>query len=300
MKQRSPSRDIWESMPDSLQLTTTVSHLQLDEKDMMSPPEDRPTTGAVAYNQEKAAAAMELGEEEGRATTGIASTLKPQVPARPIKQKPAGVSSSSAASSPTDKTAPPVPAKSKPQVPARPAKSSSKDSETAPLTKVTSASSSKSVESEQGGQATPVIKAKPPVPSRPVGSKIAALQGGFMSDLNKRLQLGPQAPKKEEPAAEEAEDEKEKAPLSDARKGRARGPVRRAPAKSPAPATELAAATAATTPLGFSKLTTLWHIDPNDGVLGINFSGSRASIIPESKDTGVLESKCPESSALTL
>ena len=290
MKQRFPSRDIWESTPDSLQLTTTVSNPQLDEKDMMSLPEDRPTTGAVAYHQEKAAAGIDLGEEEGRATTGIASTLKPQIPARPTKQKPVGVQSTSAASSPTDKTAPPVPAKSKPQVPARPAKSMSKDSETAPLTKVTSASSSKSVESEQGSQAAPVVKARPPVPSRPVGSKIAALQGGFLSDLNKRLQLGPQAPKKEEPAAEEVEEEKEKAPLSDARKGRARGPVRRAPAKSPSPATELAAATTATTSLSFSKSTTLWHIDPDDGVLGMDFSGNKASVVSESK---VSESSAP-------
>jgi hypothetical protein len=308
LKQRFPSRDIWESSPDSLQLTTTVSHPQLDEKDMMSPPEDRPTTGAVAYHQEKAAAGMELGEEEGRATTGIASTLKPQVPARPIKQKPAGVPSSSATSSPTDKTAPPVPVKSKPQVPARPAKPMSKDSETAPLTKVTSASSSKSVESDQGSQAAPAIKAKPPVPSRPVGSKIAALQGGFMSDLNKRLQLGPQAPKKEEPAAEAVEEEKEKAPLSDARKGRARGPVRRAPAKSPAPDPELASATAAATALGFSKPITLWHINPDDSMLGTNSSGikvsetseSKAPTVLESKDTVTPETKAPDSSVPIL
>jgi len=292
LKQRFPSRDIWESTPDSLQLTTTVSHPQLDERDMMSPPEDRPTIGAVAYHQEKVAAGTDLGEEEGRATTGVVSTLKPQIPARPTKQKPVGVLSTSAASSPTDKTAPPVPAKSKPQVPARPAKSMSKEPETAPLTKVTSSSSSKSVESEQGSQAAPIVKAKPPVPSRPVGSKIAALQGGFMSDLNKRLQLGPQAPKKEEPAAEVVEEEKEKAPLSDARKGRARGPVRRAPAKSPAPATELATATTATTTLDFSKPTMLWYIDPDDGILGMNFSGNKASVVPESE--------APESSVPTL
>jgi hypothetical protein len=285
MKQRFPSRDIWETTPDSLHLTTTVSHPQLDEKDIISPPEDRPTTGAVAYHQEKAAAGIELGEEEGRATTGIASTLRPQVPARPTKQKPVGISSTSAASSPTDKTAaPPVPAKSKPQVPARPPKSMSKESETALLTKVTSASSSKSVESDQGAQAAPAVKAKPPVPSRPVGSKIAALQGGFMSDLNKRLQLGPQAPKKEEPVVEEAEEQKEKTPLSDARKGRARGPVRRAPAKSPAPATELATATAATTTtLAFSKPATMWHIDPDDGILGMGLFEDKATALPESK-----------------
>jgi Altered inheritance of mitochondria protein 21 len=269
-KQRFPSRDIWESSPDSLQLTTTVSQPQADEKEMTNLPEDRPTTGAVAYHQEKAAAGLELGHEEGRATTGMAATLKPQVPARPTKQKPAAVSSTSATSSPTDKTAPPIPAKSKPQVPARPAKSTSKDVDTAPLTKVISASSSKSVESDQGSQSTMPPKAKPPVPTRPMGSKIAALQGGFMSDLNKRLQLGPQASKKEEPAAEEVIEEKEKAPLADARKGRARGPARRAPAKSPAPATELASVPATTSTLGFSKPATLWHIHPDHGSLSVN------------------------------
>jgi hypothetical protein len=312
MKQRFPSRDIWESTPDSLQLTTTVSHPQLEEKDIMSPPEDRPTTGAVAYHQEKAAAGIDLGEEEGRATTGIASTLKPQVPARPTKQKTAGVSSTSATSSPTDKTAPPVPVKSKPQVPARPAKSISKDSETAPLSKVTSASSSKSVESDQGSQAASITKAKPPVPSRPVGSKIAALHDGFLSDLNKRLQLGPQAPKKEEPVSEAVEEETEKAPLSDARKGRARGPVRKAPAMTPAPGPELstttASAMAAATTLGFSKPTTLWHIDPKDDMLSTNLGGSKVSDIsesktatlPELKNTPVSETKAPELSAPIL
>lgn len=293
MKQRFPSRDIWETTPDSLNLTTTVSQPQLDEMDVISPPEDRPTTSAVAYHQGKAAAAIDLGEEEGRATTGIAATLKPQVPARPTRQKPVGVASTSAASSPTDKSAPPpVPAKSKPQVPARPAKSMAKDSETAPLTKVTSASSSKSVESYLGSQAAPVVKAKPPVPSKAVGSKIAALQSSFMSDLEKRLQLGPQAPKKEESATEEVEEEKEKAPLSDARKGRARGPARRAPAKSPAPTT----ATTATTTLDFSKTATMWHIDPNDGFVGMSFVNDNTPVLSESKAS---ESSMPIMATIT-
>ena len=80
----------------------------------------------------------------------------------------------------------------------------------------------------------PVTKVKPAVPARPGGSKIAALQAGFMSDLNNRLKLGPQGPQK---AAEAAEEEKveEKAPLADARKARARGPARRKPAASPGP-----------------------------------------------------------------
>jgi hypothetical protein len=59
-----------------------------------------------------------------------------------------------------------------------------------------SVSSAKSVGSSAGAATT--AKPKTPSPSRPVGSKIAAIQGGFMLDLNKRLQLGSQAPTKKE------------------------------------------------------------------------------------------------------
>jgi len=151
--------------------------------------------------------------------------------------------------------------KSKPVVPARPSKPITRESsENVPLSTVPSNSSARSVSSDQSAAAA--AKPKPPVPSRTLGSKIAALQGGFMSDLNKRLQLGPQAPKKEEPAPEAEEEVKEKAPLSDARKGRARGPARRAPAKSPAPANDPVTATSST--LSFSAPSTLWVIDPEE------------------------------------
>jgi hypothetical protein len=274
LKQRFPSRDIWEDTPDSLQLQTTVNAPQAEE--ILSPPDERPTTGAVAYHQEKAAAGLPMGSEEGRATTGIAATMKPQIPARPVKSKlpespekappvipdrppqrqqqvpPIGAVLS---------TSPPVPTKTKPQVPARPSKPITRESsESVPLTTVLSNSSAKSIDSDSSAAAA--AKPKPPVPSRPVGSKIAALQGGFMSDLNKRLQLGPQPPKKDEPAPEEPVEEKEKAPLVDARKGRARGPARRAPAKSPTPATETAAEKLAV--LGFSIPSTVWQMDPDE------------------------------------
>jgi hypothetical protein len=67
-------------------------------------------------------------------------------------------------------------------------------------------------------------KPKPTIPPRTagVGGKIAALKAGFMSDLDQRLKLGPQAPKKGEKSAEE--EVKEKEVLSDIRKSRARGP----------------------------------------------------------------------------
>ncbi|CAG8961251.1 hypothetical protein HYFRA_00013307 [Hymenoscyphus fraxineus] len=275
LKQRFPSRDIWEDTPDSLQLQTTVNGPQT-ESEAPSVPEERPTTGAVVYHQEKAAAGLELGSEEGRATTGVAALMKPSIPARPKTKL--------SESSPVDKqppsiperprkfsdSSPPVPTKTKPVIPARPSKSSTRESsEHAPLTKVTSNSSTKSIGSDQGA----VAKSKPPVPSRPVGGKIAALQGGFMSDLNKRLQLGPQAPKKEEVVPEETVVEKEKVPLADARKGRARGPARRAPAKSSAPAAAITSASASaqqTAPvLGFSIPSTLWEIDPEENTLQV-------------------------------
>jgi hypothetical protein len=53
------------------------------------------------------------------------------------------------------------------------------------------------------------------------------MKAGFLTDLNSRLQLGPQQAK---PQEKEPEPPAEKKPLNDARKGRARGPARRKPA----------------------------------------------------------------------
>lgn len=174
----------------------------------------------------------------------------PQIPSRPQKKD----SESSATSerpvvpdrprprqTPSDdKSRPVVSDKPKPQIPARPTKTlqsgvDSREQDAAP-------------------------KQKPAVPARPVGGKIAALQAGFMSDLNKRLQLGPPAPKKEEPPAADVIEEKEQAPLSDARKGRARGPQRRAPAKA---ATHVAEVKSSTPTLSFSPLRVCWSIGDN-------------------------------------
>ncbi|KAL9079634.1 MAG: hypothetical protein Q9157_001465 [Trypethelium eluteriae] len=99
-----------------------------------------------------------------------------------------------------------------------------------------------------------------------------------MSDLQNKLSLGPQQVKKAEDeesatVANEAE-EKEKAPLADARKGRARGPQRRKPAVSPAAAA--ATTTTTTTSEAESKAgselvaaTTVWSIDDEEGVLDV-------------------------------
>lgn len=179
----------------------------------------------------------------------------PNVPARPAQRlhqvPPANITSdlpkTSTESVPTDprqvppsesRKAPVVPDRPKPQIPARPPRSGLRDaSETTPLSKTTSASSTGSGGAKEESQVVtsssspPPPNPKPVLPSRPVGSKIASLKAGFLSDLDKRLQMGPRAPKAPEKApAAEPEPEGEKAPLTDARKGRARGPPRRKPA----------------------------------------------------------------------
>lgn len=305
LKQRFPSRDIWEDTPDSLQLQTTVSGPQSDA-DVFSTPEERPTTGAVVYHQEKSAAGFALGEDEGRATTGIAAVMRPEIPARPTRQNTAGPSEDGGkVSQPTvpERPAPKrniippafapkpnVPEKSKPSIPARPSRfvrEASMDTST----RVSSFGSSKSQGNESEETASlAASKPKPPVPSRTTGSKIAALQGGFLSDLNKRLQLGPMAPKREEskPSEEEEEVIQEKAPLADARKGRARGPARRAPAKSAASApvvivTPLPEAVAEKlSSLGFALPSVQWSINTQDG----NFT-----IIPQLKKAPEIETE---------
>ncbi|KAF7951542.1 hypothetical protein EAE96_006848 [Botrytis aclada] len=297
LQQRFPSRDVWEDTPDSLQLQTTVSTPQTPEVDpIMSPLDERPTTGAVVFHQEKAAAGFGLAQDEGRATTGIAMT-KPSIPARPVRSNSPDkaqpqIPDRPAQKSKQDEAAPPLPLKSKPQIPARPAKPSTRESsENIPLTTVLSNSSAKSIGSDNGAPAA--VKAKPPVPSRPVGGKIAALQGGFLADLNSRLKLGPQAPKKEEPKPEEKVEEKEKVPLSDARKGRARGPARRAPAKSPAPVSATSQESSAVI-LASSVPSTLWYID-SDEVLHVE-----SKTDPKPEETTTSATKATESSTPTL
>ncbi len=182
----------------------------------------------------------------------------PSIPARPPKRLhqvppaeiPPAPSKGSAESSPVEvqqaispesRKAPVLPERPKPQVPARPAKPVYRESsENVPLSKVTSTSSTGSGglgdDTRSITSPPPAPKPKPVVPTRPAGSKIAALKAGFMSDLDKRLQLGPQAPPKpQEKAMTEDAPAEEKAPLADARKGRARGPVRRKPAAASIP-----------------------------------------------------------------
>ncbi|KAF2813928.1 uncharacterized protein BDZ99DRAFT_410128 [Mytilinidion resinicola] len=181
-----------------------------------------------------------------------ATVEKPQIPARPVISAPLAQAKDV---SPVDKKAPIIPERPKPQVPARPAKPLSKSSAEKVLT----------VGDSEG--AAPAPKAKPAVPARPAGGKIAALKAGFMSDLNSRLQLGPQVPKVAEPAKEEEVEEKERAPLADARKGRAKGPQRRKPAASPSgAAADAGTAAKPAQTFSFVEATTVWETTEDGNV----------------------------------
>ncbi|KAJ4346103.1 hypothetical protein N0V95_005719 [Ascochyta clinopodiicola] len=179
---------------------------------------------------------------------------KPTIPARP--SVPVRPQNAQQESSPVDKKAPIIPDRPKPQIPTRPSKPSQSSSENVPTQERT-------VEND-----APQPKAKPPVPARPAGSKIAALQAGFLQDLNSKLGLGPQAPKVKEPEEEEKEVEPAQ-PLSDARKGRAKGPQRRKPAASPTPAATVTAEVAVPrAKLDIAPVTAIWSFG-EDGSLDV-------------------------------
>ncbi|KAL4915349.1 altered inheritance of mitochondria protein 21 [Aspergillus aurantiobrunneus] len=245
LKHRFPSEDIWEDSPNSLQLHATVSTPDIPKQDRFETQEQeeaRKTREPGIDSHQVAQRILNSEEQEVPTRPGIAKqrfpsrdiwedapesqTLvttiepseekqvtspdvpsKPNIPRRPEKRQPPQVDSSTKPTSSIEKRQPPViPDRPKPQIPVRPAARASRSSEEA--------------------QDAPV-KSKPAVPARPTGGKIASIKAGFLTDLNSRLQLGPQAPPKPQ---EKKEPPAEKGPLSDARKGRARGPARRKPA----------------------------------------------------------------------
>ena len=287
MQQRFPSRDIWEDTPDSMQLVTTVATPPPPSEETKSPEgasSNKPSVPPRPVNRSK------LGESSTAPSVPPSADVKqPQVPARPPKRAhdvpPPGAKlsditvpppqTSEKNISPTEaKKGPSLPDRPKPQIPARPTKKESLEA----LTKTLPATSSGS----QDTVTSPTLpKPKPAVPARPAGAK-ANLPTAFMSDLNQRLQLGPRPPVKEkEPEPVVA---KEALPWSDARKGRARGPQRRAPAKSPSNHVETASVTFPT----FSIATTipLWSISEHDG-LTVN-SVERSSSQPQKSIPKVL------------
>ena len=291
LKQRFPSRDIWEDSPDSAELTTTVGGDATT--DVKSATDAGLEAGAVVQTSGSPKDDILAGDQaRDGAMAGVPSipprpnkskisptdvSHQPPIPARPPKRLhqvppadakvPAAPSKLDQITSPTEaqevsptegRKGPALPERAKPQIPARPARPPPQDaSEGTPLSQVTSASSMGSEGSDTGVRSPPnVPKAKPAVPARPAGSKIAALQGGFLADLNSRLRFGPQGSK---PQEKEPEPEEVKAPLADARKGRAKGPARRKPAT---PATEAATEAKPTAPKWtVCQPTTVWQTD---------------------------------------
>ncbi|CAI6340559.1 unnamed protein product [Periconia digitata] len=202
---------------------------------------------------------------------------RPSIPARPQKKE----------TSPVDKKAPLIPERPKPQVPVRPSKPLTKSSEKVPT-----------ISSEDGGEAAPQVKAKPPVPARPGGSKIAALQAGFMKDLNSKLGLGP--PKVKEPEPEEEKEQEPAKPLSDARKGRAKGPQRRKPTASPAPAATVTSQVAVPQQkLAMDIVTTVWSIG-TDGELDVPFAQLSAKLHDALKAPSQSQTDAPAASEEVL
>lgn len=88
--------------------------------------------------------------------------------------------------------------------------------------------------------------------------------------------LGPQAPKVKEP--EEEKEAEPVQPLSDARKGRAKGPQRRKPAASPAPAATVTAEVAVPrVKLEIAPVTAIWSFGEN-GALDVPAAKAAAQI----------------------
>ena len=269
LAQRFPSRDIWEDSPDSARLETVVGGSQVSESKSppdegleagaVVQTSGAPKEGIIAGEQTRdgatAGAAAAKPSIPPRPSKSKASPPSPDlgqalpaIPSRPPRrlhqvppadaQIPIAPSKISAVPSTEAKQpsvtearkAPIVPERPKPQSSVRPANPVGREySETIPLSKVPSTSSvgSDGASAKDLTSPPPAPKPKPAIPARPAGGKIASLKAGFLSDLDSRLKLGPQGPKPQDKA--EPEPEEEKAPLADARKGRAKGPVRRKP-----------------------------------------------------------------------
>jgi hypothetical protein len=245
MVPRFPSQDIWEDSPDSHHLVTVITPRPREPEEEEGSPVDtakpmvppRPAKSRLGEGASSAQIAPSIPPRPPKATHAVPPLAAPQ----PDTSKPKDTS-------PTLKKVPSIPDRPKPQIPTRPAKKPAADA----LTKTVSGEAAGPADQER---ISPTIaKVKPQVPARPgASSKIASLRGNFMNDLNQKLGLGPpkEKEKEPEPVAEEAK------PLDDARKGRARGPQRRAPAKSPA---------APVKSVGFAMFAprSLWTIDEGE------------------------------------
>ena len=351
MKQRFPSRDIWEDSPDHAQLETTIGDYEDDEIKSHSGknPKDQGVQAGAGVFTSGGPDEGTMNEEQARdgATSGAATVEKPSIPPRPAKSKLAvdssgpsvqsspnvparpakrmhqvptaenlsTLSKSAAELSPVEskpaspsepRKAPVVPDRPKPQVPARPSRAiAQENSDFTPFSKTSSAgliASGDAPDDKRGITSPPAPKPKPLLPVRPVGGKIASLKAGFLSDLDKRLQLGPQAPKPSEKLSAEPEIVEEKARLGDARKGRAKGPARR---KHAAPASTAAVAKDPTLEGAIAQRT--WTIQQpwivwktnDDGSLDV-VHASTTSPEEQTRDTPSLATRVSASASIEL
>ena len=334
LAQRFPSRDIWEESPDSARLETTVGEApSTDPRSLIDEgleagavvkTSGAPKEGIISGEQPRDNATVGVAvlkptipprpnkDKMSASDTDLGMQPPPAVPTRPPRrihqvppadaQVPIAPSKASQTSpteakqlSPTEARKPPVLPDRKPQVPARPTKPVGRESsETVPLAKIASASSDGGNDTSSGVTSTPLApKPKPAVPARPAGSKIASLKAGFMSDLDSRLKLGPQGPKPQEKAEPEAEEEK--APLADARKGRAKGPARRKPVSPAAAVTESQEAKTTVRNWSIQEPWTVWQ---HDGYLKVGHETSQA---PKAEPMPLEESSKPvQASASSL
>lgn len=243
LQPRFPSSDIWEDSPESYHQFATVGNAPVEET-AQSESQPKPIIPPRPTNKSR------LGE--GASSSQVAPSVPPRpqktanaVP--PIDSRVLGATSPTKHRSPTElRKVPSIPDRPKPQVPPRPIKKTSGNS----LGKIASKESADSTGTEKAPPITsaPLSKPKPQIPARPAQAKFNNLKGNFMSDLNQKLGLGPSKEKEKEP-----EPETKAKPLEDARKDRARGPQRRAPAKSPA--------AAPASSFSVSKPLSLWQID---------------------------------------
>lgn len=274
LKQRFPSRDIWEDSPDSSRLVTTVEAPHGEEtKEPL--PEGYQGAASVAAIEKPSLPQKPVKPKLSGDSIASSSQSVPSIPPRPSRKPrevPMVAIGPTSGNLPVEKSsagesrkAPVLPDK-KPQVPARPSRSTTyENSDMASLSKTTSASSTQSNEvrdDKRGLASKSAPKPKPPIPSRPFGGNIASLKAGFLSDLDKRLQLGPQAPKSQEKTAVEPEVTADKAPLVDARKGRVRGPPRRKPGATSVPAAPSSIAEVVEEEQGVASKPINWSIQP--------------------------------------
>ncbi|KAI9734671.1 MAG: hypothetical protein M1834_002272 [Cirrosporium novae-zelandiae] len=278
IQHRFPSKDIWEDTADSQLLVTTVASPQIDET--TSPLDEPPITARPAIPPRPArnhSPINETGTESAAAQPPIPAKPKKmhQVPPLEVPPRPAkSPSPEKLKPSPAEGRKPPViPERPKPQIPRRPAKLRSQDSpEDIPVSKVSSkeSASSETEPTKDTSSQLPAPKPKPSLPIRPNVSKIAALKAGFLSTLEERLALGPQGPPK--PAEKEEPKKEESIPLSDARKGRARGPARRKPAAVPSnPITESAPSRPEAQQI-IAAPGSIWQIGPEGGIITAVFA----------------------------